>query len=342
MLAHRLPKISFAELPTPLTWRTAKRLSSTHSIAIKQDGVSGQPYGGNKVRKLEYILRRAADRGADNIATFGAAASNHALATSIYAHSLGFSCTCFLAHQVATPAVPVSLARHVNVGSKLIPYGGTRTQRLATLRQHLRPRRSWMIPAGGSSWLGAVGFVNAGLEFAAQIRVAGEAPPDRLYVANGTMATAAGLALGLALAGLETETHAVRVTDLFVSNEPAMQRMLNKVAHMLRRCDPQIPDDLAERARMVFRHEFFGDGYAQTNPDTDAAVEFAREQLGLTLEPTYTGKAMRALLSDLSAADGKQLRVAFWNTYNAIELPVAANGANLTEQLPAEFSRYFD
>ena len=341
-LANRLPKTDLADLPTPVECRRMVVRGTGHSITIKRDDLTSQLYGGNKVRKLEYLLRRAKDRNAERVATIGTVASNHALATAMHATSLGFACTCFLTHQARSPKAPLALKMHLRCGTEIVPYGGSRAVRVATMRKYLQGRGAWLIPMGGSNWLGVVGFVNAGLELAAQITDGMAAPPSRLYVANGTMATAAGLALGLALAGLRTEVHAVRVTHDYVANTKAMQRLIGKTATLMRRLDNAVPADIAHRVRLVFRDEFFGGGYAQPTPEAEKAIHLARDQLELTLDSTYTGKAMAALLHDLQRPDTAGEPLLFWNTYNSRPLPVSANRPDDDSRLPREFLRYFD
>lgn len=341
-LAAALPKLTLADLPTPVTTSAVRTAAGTRRFLVKHDDLTGDLYGGNKVRKLEYLLRRARDRGAVRVATFGTVASNHALATALYARSLGLETTCFLYHQTRTPACARALGVHLCNGTTLVPFGGDRAVRVATLRNHLRGQRCWVIPPGGSSWIGTIGFVEAGLELAGQI-AAGIIPvPHSLYVANGTMGTAAGLALGLALAGLATDIQAIRVTEKFVANRIAMNRLVGKTAELMRYYDPNIPADLARRVRYRFRDEFVAGGYARSNDATDRAVARARDELGLELEPTYTGKAMAAMLHDLGRR-GLDDRIAlFWNTYNSRPLPGPAGQSADMGDLPPEFRRYFD
>ena len=342
LLAKRLPKTSFADLPTAVAEESIRTPSGRHSVTIKYDNLTGELYGGNKVRKLEYILRRARDRQASRVATFGTVASNHALATALYASKLGFDCTCFLSHQSKTANAPKVLNMHLRNKTELVRFGGDRASRVDTMRRHLLGREAWVIPMGGSSWLGAVGFVSAGLELADQI-ASGEVPlPHRLYVATGTMATAAGLALGLALCDLPTEVHAIRVTHESIGSSTGMSRLMSKTAMMLHQLDPAIPPDLARRARLSFRGEFFGDGYARSNAETDRAVDIARSELDLTLEPTYTGKAMAALLRDMENPDIAGKSLLFWNTYNSRPLPVDSERPGDDGALPSEFLRYYE
>lgn len=341
-LGERLPKLVLADLPTPLEAGTLVTGTGRHQVLIKRDDLTGKLYGGNKVRKLEYLLCRAQRRKARRVATFGAVASNHALATALYTKSLGLDCTCFLLHQARTDNVPRVLNMHLQTGTELVPYGGRRADRVRTMREYLWRRHACVIPIGGSSWLGAVGLVNAGLELADQLASGDVAVPDRLYVANGTMGTAVGIALGLALAGLGTEVLAVQVTEDFVANPVAFRRLLAKTAMLLRCYDDSIPADLAERAHCTFRSEFLGAGYAKTNAATDRAVEIARDQLGLTLESTYTGKAMAAMLHDLSQRQWAGQSVLFWNTYNSQPLTAGPERPDDVSRLPEDFLRYFD
>lgn len=341
-LAERLPKLDLADLPTPLEAGTLVTNPGQQQILIKRDDLTGKLYGGNKVRKLEYLLCRAQRRNAQRVATFGSVSSNHALATALYTKSLGLECTCFLLHQPRTANVPRVLNMHLQTGTELVPYGGTRAKRIRTLREHLWHRHASVIPVGGSSWLGTVGFVNAGLELADQLASGDIDVPDRLYVANGTMGTAVGIALGLALAGLRTNVHAVQVTEDFVSNPEALRRLLTKTATLLCRYDNSIPADLAARARCTFRSDFLGAGYAKTNAATERAVEIARDELGLTLESTYTGKAMAAMLHDLDQKQRAGQLVLFWNTYNSRPLEAGCECPDSPSCLPAEFLRYFD
>lgn len=340
-LAACLPKVPLADLPTPVTEATLRTAAGGRPVLIKNDNLTAELYGGNKVRKLEYVLCRARDRGAKRVATFGTVGSNHALATALYSRTLGLPCTCLLLQQTLTPNCAITLNMHLRNGTELVAFGGGRTEQVSTMRRYLRGRRCWVVPAGGSSWLGALGFVNAGLELAAQVGMDEIEAPDFLYVANGTMGTAAGLALGLALGGLPTEVEAVRVTHEVVANRSAMRRLIEKTAALMHRYDPAVPADLAQRVRYRFRDEFFAGGYARSNPETDFAVARAGDELGLALESTYTGKAMAALIRDHEQGLTRSASVLFWNTYNSRPLAADAAMPEDVSALPDEFLRYY-
>lgn len=336
-IATQLRKVSLAALPTPVSTHVIESTAARREIAIKHDEVTNADYGGNKIRKLEYLLQRALERNAQRVATFGAIGSNHALATALHARKVGLACTCFLAHQSATPYVAQTLAKHVELGTELVRFGGS-VDRLTTFRRYLQHRATWVIPMGGSSWLGTVGFINAALELAAQIEAGEVASPDRIYIANGTMGSVAGLAIGFALLELPIEVHAVRVASNRYSYPGVLQRKINKTAAMLNRIDPRIPVDIGARCRAVWRDDFYAGGYAVADDATRRAVTIAKEQLGLSIETTYTGKAFAALLTDIGSFDGLAL---FWNTYSAPSSPLPLD-AQVVQKIPGDFHRYLD
>ena len=339
-LAANLRKTTIASLPTPVSHREILTSAGKRTIVIKHDDQTNALYGGNKIRKLEYILQRARDRGATRVATFGTVGSNHALATAMHAKELGLDCTCFLAHQVRTPSISKILDTHLRLGTELVRWGGG-IDRLELYRRYLQNRKMWVIPLGGTCWLGAVGFVNAGLELAAQIDAGELKTPDRIYIANGTMGSVAGLGLGIALAGLRTEIHAIRVADNRFAKREVLDRLIAKTAKLLSRYDSSIPADISRQTNIVWRDEFFAGGYAAVDDVTKKAVELARDQLGLILDTTYTGKAMAALLHDLNSADNDASYL-FWNTYNSAKLPSTSHSEGPRPGLPSQFERYFE
>ena len=335
-IAANIPKVEIATLPTPVSQKNVRIGDVSRRISVKHDDQTSLVYGGNKVRKLEYIFGRALSRDAKRVATFGAAGSNHALATSIHAQEQGLECTCFLSNQRNNPRVPATLARHAEIGTELVSYRRA-PSKVHLFRQFLQNRDAWVVPLGGSCWYGALGFVNAALELAAQIEYGELEMPSRVYVANGTMGTVTGLALGFALAELSCELHAVRVAATDYANTGRLQHMLEKTAALMHRFDASVPKNLVSRTRVTWRDGHFAGGYAHFDESTAGAVDFAASQLDINLETTYTGKAMAALLQDSATHAGPVL---FWNTYNSssIEIP---DGFSV-EDLPKEFRRYFD
>lgn len=309
LLAQKLARLPLANLPTPL-----QPLEADRSLWVKRDDLTHRLYGGNKVRKLEYLLADARRRGKQNVVTFGGVGSNHALATALHATRNDLSCTAMLMPQRMTDFVLGTLTRHQANGTALTQYFFNRPQRVASLR-HLRDNSQLaVVPMGGTSPIGSIGYVNAAFELAQQWP-ATAAPPARIYVACGTMGTAAGLALGVAMLGWPTQIIAVRVIDYDECNEQAIAKLCQKIWRRLKRADATLPDIDNPAANVEIRHDYLGAGYAHATPAAKAAVADAAKQWGLALESTYTGKAM-ACLQDEWQNKPPEAQWVFWQTYS--------------------------
>jgi len=345
-LAARLPAVPLGEWPTPVQPAEPGELPGPCAgLWLKRDDRCATPYGGNKVRKLEFLLADALLKDHDAVFTFGVAGSNHALATAIYAQQVGLDALLLL--------TPQSNSSFVGRNLKLGRWAGARQLHCPTEAHANRMARilgvrgrgvyppPYRIAGGGSSPLGAVGFVNAGLELAAQVRAGLMPEPDYLYVALGTMGTAAGLALGLAAAGLRTRLVLVRVVRPDIASPRRFRTLYHGAARLLHRRDPRFPLAPLDASRIEVRHEFIGPGYARFTAEGMAALGFARQALGIGLEGTYTGKALAALLADLRAGRLANRNVLFWNTYNGRPMPADAMALDYRE-LPPPFHRYFE
>lgn len=344
-LHSALPLVCLADLPTEL--RRADHLGAALGIAgllIKSDDTSAAEYGGNKVRKLEYLLGDALAHKCDAVLTFGGVGSNHALATAIFAKQLGLRCYAVLVRQPATPSVQKTLRYHAHVGTHLIHATNYPASReLAAKAKAGHPSggdRVYEIPWGGSSWLGTVGFVNAALELSAQLGN-GEYPvPDVIYMPCGTLGSTAGLAMGLRFAGLASHVMAVRVTPPLVSSPERFAGLFTRTNAELHARDPDFPVLEDPLANVTLRGEFFGEGYDYASAESREALEFTRAHENVHLDLTYTGRAMAALIHDARQGRLAGRNVLFWNTYNSRPYP-----ANLPRRpgraLPPEFDAYF-
>ncbi|NNF51960.1 MAG: pyridoxal-phosphate dependent enzyme [Gammaproteobacteria bacterium] len=341
--AEALPRRSFALLPTPVETLPVHRPNT--QVWIKRDDLSGLEYGGNKVRKLEYLLGHAVENGLRKVVTFGTAGSNHALATGIYAGQEGLRSISMLTPQTNAAYVARNLLRGLRAGIEFHACRDDSAVKRALPWVRLRHRISdgkapMVIAGGGSSVAGTIGFVNAGFELRAQID-AGQLPePDFIYVALGTMGTAAGLLLGIRAAGLTSKLVCVRVVQSRYANPEKFAALLSASAAKLRYIAPAFP--VLNEADLIaeFRDEFFGGGYARFTNEGMQAIRIASEAGSPELEGTYTGKAFAALVHDLSVGrlDGK--RVLFWNTYNSRPFP-SDLGDEDPGELPPELQTYF-
>ncbi len=342
-----IPYHPIAQLPTPVDRHDAlARTWGMRGLYVKRDDQTHPCYGGNKVRKLGFLLAHAKRNGYRSVITFGGAGSNHALATAVYAQELGMRALLILGPQHNSRHVGANLLSLLKTNATLYPCDWKDTARTAARAIHETWKTDGMppyiIPSGGSSPLGAMGYANAALELHRQVREGILPEPDILYVASGTMGTCIGLALGLCATGMKTHSIAVRVTEApFTSPERA--QTLFKAANRLLQCHQDgIPLFDWEEARFTIRDTFFGDDYALFTPEGVAAVKSAREHLGLQLEGTYTGKAFAAVLADAAAGKLAGKHVLFWNTYAGDTTPLSASAADGDwHRLPQALHRYF-
>ncbi|HNR32188.1 MAG TPA: pyridoxal-phosphate dependent enzyme [Candidatus Hydrogenedentes bacterium] len=346
-MGGRVPLAPLADLPTPAERLTAfEQELGLASLHIKRDDLSGAAYGGNKVRKLEFLLGRARRDGCRAVMTFGGAGSNHALATAIYARRLGMDAISMLVPQPASDAVRHNLLMGFKAGAELHLYPDKRRLKAGvaavTYRRRRRDGRPPMnIPAGGSSTTGALGFVNAALELAEQVAEGLLPPPDVVYVAAGTLGTCAGLALGLRAAHIETAIMAVRVTEPDLANEAKARALFQETNALLHGLDPAFPVLKFPAQHFTLRHDFFGEGYGVSTPADAEAVRLLHETAGVLLDHTYTGKAFAALIADARAGRLRDKNVLFWNTYNSRDLTQATAETDYHD-LPTEFHPYFE
>jgi D-cysteine desulfhydrase len=340
-LHRRVPHVRLGDLPTPLDDWTGEELSlDCDRLLVKRDDVTGMPYGGNKVRKLEFLLADALAQDARGVVTFGVAGSNHALATSIYAAACGLRSYSMLTRQSNAAYVRRNLLAGFHVGARLMPFDSEEAAAAAARDLVARARedgeRIMIIRGGGSEPLGCLGFVNAGLELAAQIQTGSLPVPDRVYLPLGTVGTAAGLLAGLRIAGLDTRMVAVRVVREDIARPERFRALTRGALELLGN-----PEAVDRGALPDIRHEFIGPGYARFTPEGVAAMTRAREMIGIKLDGTYSGKAFAALLADAGSGRLAGKTVLFWDTYSS--RPPAAEAMALDyRDLPEPFHYYFE
>ena len=346
-LARALPLLELADLPTPV--RRPQRLGARAglpSLWLKDDGPSGPRYGGNKVRKLELLLAAARARGARSVVTFGYAGSNHATATAVHAKHAGLGSASMLLPQKNAAYLRRNLLVSRAVGAEVHEYASQASLAVATvallLRRGLREGRlPYIVAPGGSSPLGTVGFVNAAYELAGQAAGGALPMPDVIYAPGGSLGTVVGLALGLQALGAATRTVAVRVVDERFVNPKKAAALWTKTAALLHRADASFPVVPFDGGRLQIRSEHFGGEYAAGTAAARAARDSALALEGLSLDITYTAKALGCLLADAAGGALAGKNVLFWNTCNSVDLEPLASQATPGD-LPPRLQRYFD
>jgi len=313
-LRQTLPHIRLGSGPTPVR-RLRGLESGGPEIWLKDEsGFGDGGWGGNKVRKLEWLLPDVKRRRRKTILTFGGLGTNWGLATALYGREQGLRTALGLIDQPRDEHVEAQLARLESSGATL---HFTRTKnRTIALAPWLIARHSsglrapYILPSGGSSPLGALGYVETAFEIAEQVR-SGELPePDHVVVPTGSGGTAAGLALGLGLAGLPARVTGVVVTEHLTLDEPSIRKLAGKSATLLRRRGAEFPDHSLD---LEMTSDWMGETYGAPTPASALAIEQARSE-GLELDPVYTGKAMAALLGKSKAGEFNGGPVLFLNT----------------------------
>ncbi len=337
---ERLPRVCLTTLPTPV--EPLERLARASDIAalwIKRDDATGRLYGGNKPRKLELLLGAAVARGRRRVLTFGALGTHHGLATTICARAAGLDTTLVLVPQPVTPHVRHCLQLLHACGAELhLASGVTDAARQALgilARGWWRSERPEIIPTGGSSVLGALGYVNAGLELAEQVHGGLLPEPAAIFVPLGSGGTVAGLLAGLRAGGLASRVVAVLVTDLM---PPSAGRLLRMARACLARLDPVARRAAITAGDLVIERGFIGEGYGASTPEGEGAIKLAQQHEGIALEHTYTAKCLAALLHHGTTPELRDRPLLFWNTFSSVEPDVAPSPP---DRLPAPFRRFF-
>jgi D-cysteine desulfhydrase len=342
-LERVLPRFPLVARPTPVRPLPAlgQRLGLPE-LWLKDDSGT-PPVGGNKARKLEFLVAAAKARGRSTLLTMGYLGTNHGLATTLAAGVAGMDAELVLIEEVSSDHVRDTLLRCAGLGARL-HYAPSEVSSAPAVASALG--RAWLrgsppewIPPGGSSTLGTVGYLEAGLELARQVR-RGECPePHRIYVPLGSAGTAAGIALGIALGGLRSELRAVRVVDPRMASTSRTIRLAAATWRFLRERRAGV-DPIPPRVRLRAVAGFEGPGYGTETPEAMAAIRAAREEENLELEVTYTGRALAALAHEVSSVVQTGRPVMLWNTFHPRgPLP---HGTPAWQELPSEFHHAFE
>jgi D-cysteine desulfhydrase len=284
------------ELTVPTPVRLLTGVGQRARLWLKDDSRLHPAYGGNKCRKLVHLLFDAERRGARRILTFGTAGSHHVLATGLLAGNRGLQVTAFLAPQPWSMHAQQVLMASVDAGIDLVPVASLFDTVCAARK--LTDRSAVYFPPGGSNALGAIGYLQAAIELKEQIG-RGELPePDYIVVALGTAGTAAGLAAGVEMAGLQSIV--VGVSILRAPGHEAWARRLAKAT--LRAFGSKI----AMRSnRLIADYRWLGGGYGCESEAGNRARDVG-SGLDLPLDPSYTAKAFAGALALVNCSESGQ------------------------------------
>jgi len=296
---ERYPRIKLAEYPTPLEYLPRLSAQLKREIFIKRDDYLGPGLGGNKTRKLEYLLADAQQRGLRKIVTFGGLQSNHARITAAAARKLGLEPHLFyFERQPQRLTGNLAANRILDAQMHFIPFGGgsdggmtiETTNRLVHTLAWLRLGRHYFIPVGGHTWLGCLGYVRAALEIEAQARAMG-IENARLVVAVGTGGTLAGLQAGLTLMDSSLQLLGIDIGKLWKSFRSSLSNLTTEICVHLGQERLFPADDIC-----LIEEVYSASKYGVPSPRCLDTIKMLARTEGILLDPVYTGKAFAGLI----------------------------------------------
>ncbi|MDQ0204504.1 1-aminocyclopropane-1-carboxylate deaminase/D-cysteine desulfhydrase [Pectinatus haikarae] len=290
------PKVKLGAYPTPLHY--LPRLSSQLGVEIylKREDLSGfSPFGGNKIRKLEYLLGDALKNNCDTVITFGATQSNHAMQTVTACRKYGLSPHLFLRRVIKEDTELRANLLIDNLMGADVHYSASREEsqkqaEQSAARLEQEGHRCYIIPGGGSNEIGAAGFIDAFIELTEQLS-ADNSEPDYLFHATGSGGTLAGL-----LAGKSLSASSVKIISIAVG-EKDTNAYAETILDLARRtiASTGIPADLSA-GDIHIDHNFYRPGYEMPNDSATEAIHLLARTEGILLDPVYTGKAFAGML----------------------------------------------
>jgi L-cysteate sulfo-lyase len=298
MTLTRFPRVRLAHLPTPLEHlpRLSEHLAGPQ-IYVKRDDCTGLATGGNKTRKLEYLVADAIEHGADTLITLGAVQSNHARQTAAAAARFGLGCELLFERRIDHPAHDylhsgnVLLDRIFGANIHDFDRGTDMDAAAEAVADEMRAhgKTPYVIPGGGSNPIGALGYVGCALELAEQADVA-DIEIGHVIHASGSAGTQAGLAVGLALADLDASLIGISVSASREQLEDKVWALTQPTAELVGRPDCVARDDI------VADDGYVGEGYGIPTDAMNEAVLLLARLEGLLVDPVYTGKALAGLI----------------------------------------------
>jgi len=312
MHLQQLPHISLAHLPTPIDElsRLSQELGGPR-LLVKRDDQTGLATGGNKSRKLEFLLAEALAEGADMVITAGAAQSNHCRQTAAAAARVGLGCALVLGGEPPPTPTGNLLLDHL-LGAQIFWTGPERRgERLEEIANQVRAggHKPYLIPYGGSNAVGATGYVLAMQELSDQVRGLGI---DRIVFASSSGGTQAGMVVGARATGFGGQIIGIRIDKGEAGDDPYslhLARLGNETAAHVGLDANFTPDDF------LVVDDYLGAGYGVVGELEREAIRLVARLEGLILDPVYTGRAMGGLLDMIRrGVIGPDETVLFWHT----------------------------
>ena len=340
-LARTVPWTPLAHVPTEVEPCTPLREwlgPACERVFMKRDDLISPLYGGNKVRRYEYVLADARARGATRIVTAGGIASTQVTATALFGRELGFRVTAVLFDQPVTPFARTQLKGFADSGADLVYGGGYVRTAWSTWRALSKEPSSYLILPGAPHPLANLGYVDAMLELAGQVARGEASRPDLIVLPTGSSGTLAALALGCAHLGWSTEVIGVRITSAFACNRATIRVIAGATDRFLAARDKGWRP-MRGRLRYSLYGAALGPGYGFATPEAEVGVKMVEALTGAPGEVTYSGKALAALRVIAKDPRHEGKTILLWNTLSTAR-PMLSPDASA--KVPAELQWVLD
>lgn len=310
---QNFPRVTLGHLPTPVAeLKQLSRALNGPRIFIKRDDLTGLGLGGNKVRKLEFLLGEALRQGCDTVITGGAAQSNHCRQTAAAAASVGLACHLGLGG--SKPAeINGNLLLDYLFGAQVHWCGEQRKgEKLPIIAEKLATegRKPYVIPYGGSNEVGALGFVAAIGELKRQLST--DSPIRHIVFPSSSGGTHAGISVGVDIYGLKANIIGVGI-DKRPSTETAYEVELASLANAL--SSKLDLNKTYNPSNFIVRKEYQAPGYGVVSDIEREAITLLARTEGILLDPVYSGRAMGGLIAMIRNNEfPKNEAVLFWHT----------------------------
>lgn len=334
-----LPWIPLAHVPTAVEPCDALApWLGRGGVWAKRDDAISPIYGGNKVRRYEFVLADAMDRGASRILTVGGIASTQVMATCLFGQHLKIPVRAVLFDQPLTRFAREALTTDATTDADIVHGGGYVRTAWRTWRAAREDRRTYFIPPGAATARANLGYLDAMLELDEQVR-AGEMPrPDVIVLPTGSSGTLAALGLGAALLGWPTEVVGVRITLRVACNRVLVNRVIRQTQRKLAALAPSV-DWRALQPRYRLFHGAIGPGYGAPTPEAIANIPRVESLLGRPGEVTYSAKALVGLHDIARDPRYANKVILFWHTLSSVRPPA---DPSRVARLPPSLRRLFD
>lgn len=325
-----VPFRALVHAPTPVEPIAASDYFERGDLWIKRDDLVSPLYGGNKVRRFEFLFADLAARNARRIVTAGGIASTQVMATALFGQALGLPVRAVLFDQAVTRFAREAVLTDVAAGAELLYGGGYARTAYRTWRELKREEGNALLMPGASSALANLGYLDAMLELDAQVRDGQMPRPDVIVVPTGSAGTLAALALGAAWLGWSTEVVGVRIATLVACNRLTVSFIIRKTRRLVARYEPRFA---AVSPRFTLFHGAIGPGYGEPTPAAIEGIAQMQRLTGHAGEVTYSGKALAALRALCRDPRYATRNILFWHTLSSVR-PVIPAGTE--ERVPAE------